>query len=65
MILSVMVLQYVVKILWFGNGERGFLPRMERVYTDKRRGGILAEGDAADRAGDGFSGLVYGGDLEL
>ncbi len=65
MILSVMVLQYVVNFLWFGNGERGFLPRMERIYTDKRRGGILAEGDGAYGAGDGFSGFVEGGDLEF
>jgi len=60
-----MVLQYVVDILWFGNGERGFLPRMERMATDKRRDGILAEDDSAHGAGDGFSGGVYGGDLEF
>ena len=63
--LSVLVLQYLVIILWFGNDERVFLPRMERIYTDKRRDGILAEGDGAHGAGDGFSGFVYGGDLEF
>ncbi len=33
------------------------------MYTDKRRDGVLAQGDAAHRAGDGFSGVVEGGDL--